>query len=145
MPKQKDRTLTGLRLLSVFLCAPAFLRLPCGAESEESLVYEAAYSQFKNGRYQDAISSFNKFLKSYPNSSLAPSAQYWIGNSYYAMRDFKNAISAQEKLISTFPESAKAPDAMLNIASSQLEMNKKPAAKKTLETVVRQISRQRRG
>ena len=108
-----------------------------GAESEESLVYEAAYSQFKNGRYQDAISSFNKFLKSYPNSSLAPSAQYWIGNSYYAMRDFKNAISAQEKLISTFPESAKAPDAMLNIASSQLEMNKKPAAKKTLETVVR--------
>jgi tol-pal system protein YbgF len=108
-----------------------------GAESEESLVYEAAYSQFKNGRYQDAISSFNKFLKSYPNSSLAPSAQYWIGNSYYAMRDFKNAISAQEKLISVFPESAKAPDAMLNIASSQLEMNKKSAAKKTLETVVR--------
>lgn len=122
--------------VSVRPSVPASASVP-GAESEESLVYEAAYSQFKNGRYQDAISSFNKFLKSYPNSSLAPSAQYWIGNSYYAMRDFKNAISAQEKLISTFPESAKAPDAMLNIASSQLEMNKKPAAKKTLETVVR--------
>ena len=33
-------------------------------------------------------------------------------------------------------DSAKAPDAMLNIASSQQEMNKKPAARKTLETLV---------
>ena len=106
-------------------------------ESEESRAYESAYNQFKNGRYQEAISSFNKFLKSYPNSSLAPSAQYWIGNSYYAARDFKNAISAQEKLIDTYPDSAKVPDAMLNIASSQQEMNKKPAARKTLETVIR--------
>jgi tol-pal system protein YbgF len=106
-------------------------------ESDESRAYESAYSQFKNGRYQEAIASFNKFLKTYPNSSLAPSAHYWIGNSYYAVRDFKNAISAQEKLIGAFPESSKAPDAMLNIASSQQEMNKKPAARKTLETIIR--------
>ena len=107
------------------------------AENGESLAYESAYNLFKSARYQDAISQFNKFLKTYPGSSLAPSAHYWIGNSYYALRDFKNAISAQEKLISAFPDSAKAPDAMLNIASSQQEMNKKPAAKKTLESIIR--------
>lgn len=106
-------------------------------ENGESLAYESAYNLFKSARYQDAISQFNKFLKTYPGSSLAPSAHYWIGNSYYALRDFKNAISAQEKLISAFPDSAKAPDAMLNIASSQQEMNKKPAAKKTLESIIR--------
>lgn len=106
-------------------------------ESDESRAYESAYDQFKHGRYQNAVAGFNKFLKNYPNSSLAPSAQYWIGNSYYAIRDFKNAISAQEKLISSFPESSKAPDAMLNIASSQQEMNKKPAARKTLETIIK--------
>jgi tol-pal system protein YbgF len=106
-------------------------------ESEESRAYESAYNLFKTARYQDAISQFNKFLKTYPGSSLAPSAHYWIGNSYYALRDFQNAISVQEKLISTFPDSAKAPDAMLNIASSQQEMNKKPAAKKTLENIIR--------
>jgi tol-pal system protein YbgF len=65
-----------------------------------------------------------------------PSAQYWIGNSYYALRDFKNAITAQEKLLSSYGDSAKAPDAMLNIASSHQEMNKKTAAKKTLETLI---------
>ncbi|HEX8873935.1 MAG TPA: tol-pal system protein YbgF [Nitrosospira sp.] len=106
-------------------------------ESGESRAYESAYNLFKTARYQDAISQFNKFLKSYPGSSLAPSAQYWIGNSHYALRDFKSAISAQEKLISAFPDSTKAPDAMLNIASSQQELNKKPAAKKTLENIIR--------
>jgi tol-pal system protein YbgF len=110
---------------------------PLSGGNGESLAYESGYNLFKNARYQDAISQFNKFLKTYPGSSLAPSAHYWIGNSYYALRDFKNAISAQEKLISAFPDSAKAPDAMLNIASSQQEMNKKPAAKKTLESIIR--------
>ncbi len=106
------------------------------AESAESRDYEAAYNLFKTAKYQNAISQLRIFLKNYPGSSFAPSAHYWIGNSYYALRDFKNAIDAQEKLIITFPDSAKAPDAMLNIASSQQEMNKKPASKKTLESLI---------
>jgi tol-pal system protein YbgF len=106
------------------------------ADSSESRAYEAGFTLFKAGRYNDAISHFNKFIKDYPGSNLAPSAQYWIGNSHYALRDFKNAISAQEKLLGAFPDSAKAPDAMLNIASSQQEMNKKPAARKTLQGII---------
>jgi tol-pal system protein YbgF len=106
------------------------------ADSAENQAYEAAYNLFKAAKYKDAISQFNKFIKSYPASNLVPSAQYWIGNSYYALRDFKNAITAQEKLLSNYPDSAKAPDAMLNIASSHQEMNRKPAAKKTLETLI---------
>lgn len=105
-------------------------------DSAENQAYEAAYNLFKAGKYKDAISQFNKFIKTYPASSFVPSAQYWIGNSYYALRDFKNAIAAQEKLLSKYPESAKAPDAMLNIASSHQETNKKTAAKKTLETLI---------
>jgi tol-pal system protein YbgF len=105
-------------------------------DSVENHAYEAAYNLFKAAKYKDAIAQFNKFIKSYPASNFVPSAQYWIGNSYYALRDFKNAITAQEKLLSNYPDSAKAPDAMLNIASSHQEMNKKTAAKKTLETLI---------
>ncbi len=120
------------RVIAVIPPAPSV----AAAESTESRDYEAAYNLFKAAKYYDAISQLKKFLKSYPGSSLAPSAHYWIGNSYYALRDFKNAIDAQEKLVNAFPGSAKAPDAMLNIASSQQEMNKKPAAKKTLESLL---------
>ncbi len=121
--------------LLVFCPLPVSNGCPRRSGKRRKPAYESAYNLFKGRRYQDAISQFNKFLKTYPASSLAPSAHYWIGNSYYALRDFKNAISAQEKLISTYPESAKAPDAMLNIASSQQEMDKKPAAKKTWKLI----------
>jgi tol-pal system protein YbgF len=106
------------------------------ADSAENQAYETAYNLFKAAKYKDAIAQFNKFIKSYPSSNFIPSAQYWIGNSYYALRDFKNAVTAQEKLLSNYPDSAKAPDAMLNIASSHQETNKKAAAKKTLETLI---------
>jgi len=102
----------------------------------EGRAYEMAYSLFKIGNYQGAIAGFQNFRKSYPASSLAPSAVYWIGNAYYALRDFKNAISTQLNLVSTYPDSNKVPDALLNIASSQQEMNDNAAAKKTLETLV---------
>jgi tol-pal system protein YbgF len=119
---------------SAAMVSPAASAVP--GETAETRDYESAYSLFKNARYQDAISHFKKFLKNYPGSSFVPSAHYWIGNSYYAMRDFKNAISTQEKLINAYPDSAKAPDAMLNIASSQQELNQKAAAQKTLGNLV---------
>lgn len=98
--------------------------------------YEAAFDMFKSGKYHEAASGFSRFVQDHPESALAPSAQYWMGNSYYALRDFKNAISSQEKLIKNYPNSAKVPDAMLNIASSQQELNQKAAARKTLDNVV---------
>ncbi|MCC2682254.1 MAG: hypothetical protein K0S36_1818 [Nitrosospira multiformis] len=106
------------------------------ADGSDGRAYESGYDLFKTGKYKEAISSFNSFLRSYPESSFAASAHYWIGNSFYALREFKNAVAAQETLIKIYPDSPKVPDAMLNIASSQLELNKKDAARTTLESVI---------
>ncbi|MBI2959886.1 MAG: tol-pal system protein YbgF, partial [Betaproteobacteria bacterium] len=96
------------------------------AQSEKQ-AYESALSAFKVGNYQIAIAAFQTFMVNYANSPLVPSAQYWVGNAYYALRDYKVAIAAQEKVIKTWPENAKAPDAMLNIASAQAEMGDQKA------------------
>lgn len=104
----------------------------------EKQVYDAAYRKFTNGDYAGAQSQFEGFLNRYPDSSLAPSAAYWIGNAYYAQREFQDAIEAQLDLITRYPDSSKVPDALLNIASSQIEMADKKAAKKTLEDLVNQ-------
>lgn len=102
----------------------------------ETKAYEAALNQFKLGNYPLAISAFEGFLVTYPSSSLAPSAQYWIGNAYYAQRDYKKAIASQEKLLSAWPDSSKAPDGMLNIASSQEATGDRRGARKTLEDLL---------
>lgn len=102
----------------------------------ESKAYEAALSLFKVGNFQGAIAGFQNFLKSYPTSGLAPSAQYWIGNAYFAQRDYKTALEAQRKLLAVYPNSQKVPDAMLNMASCQTELNDTASARKTLEELV---------
>lgn len=98
--------------------------------------YQAALALFKQGDYAGASTGFKRFLKTYPKSNMAASAQYWIGNAYFSTKDFKNALSAQQKLVSTYPNSPKVPDALLNISSAQIELGDMDGARKTLETIV---------
>ena len=103
----------------------------------EGKAYEAALNQFKQGNYQASVAGFQSFIATYPASQQVSSAQYWIGNAYYALRDYKMAIAAQQKVLTTWPDSAKAPDALLNIASCQSEMGATRTARETLHTLMK--------
>jgi tol-pal system protein YbgF len=103
----------------------------------EKQAYETALNQFKLGNYQLSITNFQNFMTNFSSSELLPSAQYWIGNAYYAMRDYKSAIAAQQKVVRLWPENSKAPDALLNVASSQAELGQSNAARETLRTLVK--------
>jgi tol-pal system protein YbgF len=105
-------------------------------QAAEMRAYQAALDQFKLGNYPLAVSAMQGFLVTYPNSTLAPNAQYWIGMAHSGQRDYKNAIAAQRKLLASWPDSEKAADALLSIASSQETMGDRRNAQKTLQEVI---------
>jgi tol-pal system protein YbgF len=107
-------------------------------DPSEQRSYDSAIGFFKAADYKNAAAAFYDFLRRYPQSGFAASAQYLLGNSYYAQRDYRNAISAQQAVVRNYPDSPKAPDAMLNIATCYTELKDKGAARKTLETLVAQ-------
>lgn len=107
-------------------------------DPSEQKSYDAALAQFKAGDYRGAGAAFSDFIRRYPRSGFLPSAQYWLGNAYYAQRDYRNAISAQQAVVKNYPENPKASDALLNIASCYTELKDKAAAKKTLQTLITQ-------
>jgi tol-pal system protein YbgF len=109
---------------------------PAADPAKESQQYEAALNQFKAAKYKEAAASFGAFVQKYPDSSLAPNAQYWLGNAWYAQRDCKRAIEAQSVVTTKYADSAKAPDAWLAIATCQQEMGNPTGMKRSLETVV---------
>jgi tol-pal system protein YbgF len=113
---------------------------PAAAEAEaspaETKAYQAALDQFKLGQYALAVSAMQNFMVAYPNSSLTPNAQYWIGMAHSGQRDYKSAIAAQRKLLTTWPDNPKAPDAMLSIASAQETMGARGEAQKTLQELI---------
>lgn len=102
----------------------------------ESRTYETALGHFRQANYAGAIVAFRGFLKDYPDSALASNAQYWIGYSYYVLKDYKTALAHQQKLVAAYPASAKVPDALLNIATSQIGLDQLDDARKTLEELV---------
>lgn len=103
---------------------------------EEFRIYEAALNQFKAGKYKESVQAFENFVKQHPNSELAPSAQYWLGNSFYGLRDCRKAVEAQKQLISRWGSHARAADAMLNMSVCQQELGEAKAARQTLEQLV---------
>ncbi len=105
-------------------------------EPAEQKTYDTALALFKAGDYKTAGAAFTDFLRRYPQSGFAATAQYFLGTSYYAQRDYKNAITAQQVVVKNYPDNPKAADALLNIASCYAELKDRPAAKKTLESLV---------
>lgn len=98
--------------------------------------YESALGLFKAGKYKEAAAAFDKFTKTYPENEQAPAAQFWLGNSYYAVGDCKQVISSQQKLLAKWPKNGRAPDAMANIANCQAELGQKAESQKTLKDLV---------
>jgi len=113
---------------------------PAAVEAEaspaETRAYQAALDQFKLGNYALAVSAMQGFMVTYPSSTLAPNAQYWIGMAHSGQRDYKSAIAAQRKLLAAWPDNPKAPDAMLSIASAQETMGARGEAQKTLQELI---------
>ena len=110
---------------------------PAPPSANETKAYEDSLALIRSGNYKGAVDSLTNFLRQFPNSQLAPSAWYWIGNSQFAQKDYKAALVSQQKVIDVYPDNAKAPDAMLNIASNQIELADKKSACSTLENLMK--------
>ncbi|WP_200949140.1 tol-pal system protein YbgF [Frateuria sp. Soil773] len=107
---------------------------PADATGEQA-AYDAAFKSLRGGDYVQASRGFRGFIQQYPNSSLAPNAWYWLGESYYVTMNYQVALESFQRLLSQFPQSEKAPDALLKVGYSQLELKQKDAARATLQSV----------
>jgi len=108
-----------------------------GPSSTEQAVYAQAFDALKAGSYSLAITGFKDFLTTYPNSSLAENAQYWLGEAYYVNHDYESAGGAFRTVLKKWPESRKAPDALLKLGYAQYAQKQYPAAKATLTDVTK--------
>jgi tol-pal system protein YbgF len=104
--------------------------------AEQRKDYDRALEQLKEGRYTEASSAFQDFLKKHPGSSYADNAQYWLGEVYYVTRQFQLALSEFGKVVDGYPDSTKIADAKLKIGYIQYELKDWTKAREMLAQVV---------
>ncbi len=108
---------------------------PAAAAGGDQTAYNQAFDILKAAKYADAVTAFKQFLQTYPQSSLADNAQYWLGESYYVTRDFQSAAAAFQAVLDRWPDSRKAPDALLKLGYTQAELQHNAQARATLSSV----------
>lgn len=86
-------------------------------ESPEAL-YERSNESLLRRQFSDAESGFSSFVSKYPEHSLAGSAQYWLGETYYAQGDFRQAAQNFLQGYKGYPKSRRAPDSLLKLGIS---------------------------
>ncbi len=99
-------------------------------------LYESAYASFKGKKYKEAREKFNVFISKYPKDGLVGNAHFWIGESYFAEKDFENAILAHETLIKSYPRNDKIPGALYKQGLSFMELGDKKTAKVIFDKLI---------
>src|SRR5271168_2425490 len=89
----------GARTISP-MSGPPFPATP-GADA--AAVLQTAQRQFNAGNYSGAISTLQSAVTQNPNSA---EAYYWLGRTYYEIRDYDNAIAAGEKSVALDPKNS---------------------------------------
>ncbi|MEZ4705435.1 MAG: tol-pal system protein YbgF [Bdellovibrionota bacterium] len=97
------------------------------SENDEVSEYQSILDQFNREKNKSSsIQRFKIFVKKNPQSSLAPNAQYWIGEGHYVQGDYARAITAWQVVVDEYPKSNKTCDAILKqgLAFSKLKDSK---------------------
>ncbi len=98
--------------------------------------YRKAIMAYGRGAYGEARQGFQGVLDTDPTGDLADNALFWIGETYFAARDYNNAMRYYARVTSDFADQNKAPDALYKTALAQEKTGDLALARKTLQQVI---------
>jgi len=103
--------------------------------TQEQQDYDAAFGLLKQGFYDRAAKGLRDFIAKYPQSNLRDNAQYWLGESFYVVRNYRQATEEFSKVVKDHPKSPKVPDALLKTGYSYYELGEWAKARTSLSQV----------
>ena len=75
-------------------------------------LYDSGRRDLSAGNYDLAVQQFMDYIRYFPNTDLAPNAQYYIGEAYLSKGDFPSALAAFDLVLEKYSENNKTEDAM---------------------------------
>lgn len=105
-------------------------------EMAENELYAKAKQDFDSGELEAARTSFQEFLKRYPKSAIADSAQFWVGEIYYRQKWYEKAILEYQKVIENYPKGNKVQASLLKQGFSFFNLGDKSNGKLILKELI---------
>ncbi len=90
--------------------------------------YNRAFGMVKQADYVNAEAALRAFIQTHPKDPLVASAQYWIGETLYARKQYPEAASAFADGYKRYPKGPKAPEELLKLGMALGHSNQKQNA-----------------
>ena len=104
------------------------------------LTDQSAYAQAKKtfdaGDMEAARIQFENFINTFPDSSYAGNARFWIADSYYVEKWYEKAILEYQKVLEQYPNSNKTAAARLKQGYAFAELGEKANARLILNELI---------
>lgn len=110
------------------------------ADTPEAL-YEKNYETLLRRQFGEAEAGFRQFLEKYPDHSLAGSAQYQLGETFYAQGNYQEAARNFLQGYKNYPKSRRAPDSLLKLGLSLKKLDQRDQACAALASVSTEFPR----
>jgi tol-pal system protein YbgF len=107
---------------------------PAGMTAEKT--YTDARRDLQTGNTDLALQEFQQYLTYFPNTELAASAQYYIGEILFRRGDYNNAISGFDAVLERYPENPKTADAHFMKGMALLKAGQRNRAVQEFRTLV---------
>ncbi|HET9623897.1 MAG TPA: tol-pal system protein YbgF, partial [Kofleriaceae bacterium] len=103
--------------------------------------YRTVVELVKAGKHDDAVAALRAFIAHHPRHDYADNAQYWLGEAFYAQKDYPHALTEFRAVIEVYPRGNKVPDALLKVGYCYQAMGQGDKAHAVLEQVVSRFPR----
>ncbi len=92
---------------------------------EAKPLYEKGFARFARGNYDASIRTYSDFLSRFGEDNHSDNAQFWIGESYFQLKQYEQAEAAYRQVLRRYEhrstlEGFKTPDAIYRIAQIYL-------------------------
>ena len=109
---------------------------PLAKDMGENELYAKAKQDYDSKDLETARIGFQEYLKRYPKSAIAGSAQFWIGEIYYQQKWYEKAILEYQKVIENYPKGDKVQFALLKQGLSFFSLGDKSNARLILKELI---------
>ena len=100
-------------------------------------LFDRAMESWNKGEQGQAVLEFDELVQTFPSDPLAASAQFRIGEAYYAARDFERATVEYKKAVDLAPKGKDTPQALLRLGLSYRAQKKESDARQVWNQLVR--------
>jgi TolA-binding protein len=119
--------------------ALAAQKAPPPPPADMTATYSSALAEYRRRNFAGAASQFTALMKSGVGEDMIDNCYYWIGESYYGMRQFHDALENFQAVFD-YPRSEKKDDAQMMIGNCYIAMKNTASARAAFTALVEKYS-----